>query len=641
MQNVVVEDETSAKRAISLLKSSGIGRATFLPLTTMRGRELKETGLDQQEGFVGVACDLVETDSRYQGIFRDLLGRIVIADHLDHASKIAKQYQYRFRIVTLDGQQINAGGSYTGGSVSKSVGMLSRANEIRRLTDAEKARQKSLQEVFAKLQEAEREEQKLAYEAEVYLADQRKAEDVLLKTETELSHYQLLLDSLHEAIDNQQEELTGTRAKETEAAREVSRLEEEIREAEEKEQACRAEIESLLQGHSELLERKNALSDQVGQLRLRAASARSEYGEAEKAREELAELNRAMEGDRQAKENLIADYQNQIRETEQEIQAKEAALAEQHTEIDSINQSLSQIAAEKLKLEEERNRKERESKAKNDEILNLERERSRLESKKDSAAQEEQQIADKLWENYELTVLAAQDLRQPLDNVGAAKSRVSELKNERKKLGNVNLGAIEEFERVNERFTFLSDQRGDLEKSKAELLRMIDDLTGEMKTIFAEQFAVINRNFAETFSEIFGGGKAELLLEDPSDILNCGIEIKVQPPGKTLRTITLLSGGERAFVAIALYFAIMKVRPTPFCVLDEIEAALDDVNVSRFAAYLRKLTSTTQFIVITHRRGTMEEADMLYGVTMQEQGVSKMLAISIAEVERELKIKLK
>ncbi|MBQ5778259.1 MAG: chromosome segregation protein SMC, partial [Oscillospiraceae bacterium] len=255
-------------------------------------------------------------------------------------------------------------------------------------------------------------------------------------------------------------------------------------------------------------------------------------------------------------------------------------------------------------------------------------------------AREEAQITEKLWESYELTVGTAEKYFVEIESFSDATKRIGELKSEVRRLGTVDVNSIEEYEKVSERYEFMSKQCADLEAAKAELLKMISEITEEMQKIFSEQFKVINKNFGETFTEIFGGGHAELVLEDTGDILNCGIEIKVQPPGKTLKTITLLSGGERAFVAIALYFAIMKVRPTPFCVLDEIEAALDDVNVSRYAEYLRRLAKTTQFIVITHRRGTMEEADMLYGVTMQEKGVSKMLAISISEVEKSLGVKL-
>ena len=256
-----------------------------------------------------------------------------------------------------------------------------------------------------------------------------------------------------------------------------------------------------------------------------------------------------------------------------------------------------------------------------------------------ASAMEEKQLLDKLWETYELSHEAAKAQRTELESVPKANRRIGELKRAINALGPINVGAIDDFKRINERYTYLTDQKNDVDKAKRELEQIIAEITGEMRTIFSEQFTIINQTFGETFLELFGGGKATLELEDPEDILNCGIEIKVQPPGKALKIISLLSGGEKAFVAIALYFAILKVRPTPFCVMDEIEAALDDANVTRFAHYLRGMSQRTQFIVITHRRGTMEEADVLYGVTMQEQGVSRMLTINLNDVERELKIK--
>ena len=314
------------------------------------------------------------------------------------------------------------------------------------------------------------------------------------------------------------------------------------------------------------------------------------------------------------------------------MQAIKAESAAKQADIARLNR-------EKLDLEGERTKADKASRDKNSELLNMEREVSVLEQKKVSAEMEEKQILDKLWETYELSHEAAKAQRVELESVPKAQRRVGELKRSIAALGNINLDAIDEFQRVNERYTYFCDQRGDVETAKADLEKIIADVTKEMENIFAEQFGRINEAFQQTFLELFGGGKATLELEDPDDILNCGIEIKVQPPGKSLKIITLLSGGEKAFVAIALYFAILKVRPTPFVVMDEIEAALDDSNVVRFARYMRGMCDKTQFIVITHRRGTMEEADVLYGVTMQEQGVSRILTINLNDVERELNIK--
>ena len=346
-----------------------------------------------------------------------------------------------------------------------------------------------------------------------------------------------------------------------------------------------------------------------------------------------------MAGDRDQGRALMADYEEKNQGFAQEIAQKEEALASLRLENQSRTDAIARLNQEKLALEGERVRATRESQSKNEDLLRLEGEVSRLEQKKVSASMEEKQLLDKLWENYELSHEAARQQRVEIESVPKASRRIGELKRAISGLGNVNVGAIEEFQRVNERYTYLTDQRDDVDRAKKELEEIIANITGEMKTIFAREFKTINEAFGQTFLELFGGGKATLELEDPEDILNCGIEIKVQPPGKALKIITLLSGGEKAFVAIALYFAILKVRPTPFVVMDEIEAALDDNNVVRFARYMRSVAERTQFIVITHRRGTMEEADVLYGVTMQEQGVSRMLTINLNDVEKELNIR--
>ena len=317
-----------------------------------------------------------------------------------------------------------------------------------------------------------------------------------------------------------------------------------------------------------------------------------------------------------------------------ELQEAEASQNDGGAEIERLQSLIAAHGEQRMRIEGDRTKVDRAAQQKNDEILALERESARLSARTVQLKNEETQILDKMWESYELTPTPAEEVRVALPDEAAARTRAGELRTQMRALGNVNLDAVEEFRALTERFTFLKEQKEDLETAQRELQAVIDELTVRMKEIFASEFAKLNGYFGETFREIFGGGHAELQLADTSDILNCGIDIKVCPPGKAVKTLTLLSGGEKAFVAIALYFAILKVRPTPFCVLDEIEAALDDVNVTRYAQYLRRLTDETQFIVITHRRGTMEEADMLYGVTMQEQGVSRLLMLNLAEAEK-------
>ncbi|MBQ2840418.1 MAG: chromosome segregation protein SMC [Oscillospiraceae bacterium] len=640
LQNIIVGDERDSKEAIAYLKRTDGGRATFMPLDTVKPSELDKKGLSDCPGFVGLASGLVRCDEKYTPAISYLLGRIAVCDNINSASAVAKKYGYSFRIVTLDGQIINTGGTYTGGSVNKTSGILTRTNEIKKLEGDLAGISGKIETANAEKLEAEREYNALMYEMEVCRADKRNAEDVLLRAETEIEHYKTLHGHLNELIDSLNDELTSLAAKKSQSIRICETTKECIAEKEAELEALRKEEEALVAGNSELAARKTALAEEMAQHQATLAANRAEAAEALRALEEIEKLSEAMAGDRAAKENTIREIEKENAELANEISSKKAECESLRENKKTIEKKITDIAQSRLSLEAERNRKDKESKDKNDEILKLERERSRLEMKKESAAREEQQITEKLWESYELTLGTAEKYIVEIESLSDATKRISELKSAVRKLGDVNVNAIEEYDRVSERYEFMTKQCGDLEKAKLELEKMIFEITEEMQAIFAEQFKVINKNFGETFAEIFGGGKAELVLEDESDILNCGIEIRVQPPGKTLKTITLLSGGERALVAIALYFAIMKIRPTPFCVLDEIEAALDDVNVARYAEYLRRLARTTQFIVITHRRGTMEEADTLYGVTMQEKGVSKMLAISISEVEKSVGVKL-
>jgi chromosome segregation protein len=401
-----------------------------------------------------------------------------------------------------------------------------------------------------------------------------------------------------------------------------------------------AQAADLSGGRREEEDRTGKLTGEIASLREEQVAARAERESALVSARELEALMASMQGEMESKEQVIDAIRQRNAELREMI-AEQEALCQQYVQTAEEKKSrLQSIQTDRLQLEGKRASLSREIQSKNNELINLERERGRLENKKTQAEMEEDSILQKLWDNYELTRVTGKDVRVEIESTSAANRRIGELRGAMKKLGSVNLEAIEEYEKVSQRFEFLSAQRDDLEKAKADLLGVIGDLTKNMKEIFGTQFAKINEAFGRTFVEIFGGGSAALRLEDESDILNCGIEIRVELPGKSMRAISLLSGGEKAFVAIALYFAILKVRPTPFCVLDEIEAALDDVNVQRYAAYMRTLCEQTQFIVITHRRGTMEGSDILYGVTMQEQGVTKLLALYINEVEEHIKAKI-
>ena len=624
LQNIVVEREEDAKSAIQLLKQR---------------EALRDARVQNEYGYVGLASELVEYDREYDGIFKNLLGRTVVVEDLDCGITISRRFSNAFRIVTLDGQVLNRGGSMTGGSISRSAGILSRAGELRELTARRGSLAEKLDLAAKAAEDAKRELAKARYELEVAQGQQRAAEDAVLKLQGDKNHYDLLLSSLRErleSLDTERETIARRRGE----VKRVAEEKEALALSQEKEAGeLRAQAEKSLSGQSELLRSTSRLGDEIAEKKSVLAGYAAERETTEKSLASLESLRAQMQGDEQSRKALIEQYRAASEQSQREIGTHETEIAALSGKMTEKRAELEALSKAKLALEAERSQNDRRGRELNENVLNVERSVSKLEQKRATSAMEEQQILDKLWENYELSHSAAQEQRIVLESVAKASRRIGELKRAISGLGAVNVGAIEEFERVNTRYTYLTTQRDDVEKAKGELVGVIDSITSEMTVIFKEQFALIRESFQETFLELFGGGKATLELEDENDVLSCGIEIKVQPPGKALKTITLLSGGEKAFVAIALYFAILKVHPTPFCVMDEIEAALDEPNVVRVANYMRRITSKTQFIVITHRRGTMEAADVLYGVTMQERGVSKVLTINMNDMAKELNIK--
>ena len=638
MQQIVVADEQAAKTAISYLKRSDSGRATFLPVSVIRSRPLNEAGVENSRGFVGIASDLVDCEKKYTGVIGSLLGRTVIAEDMDAAVAIANRFGHRFRIVTLDGQVVNAGGSMTGGSVSRNAGMLSRANEIERLRKKRDELTASIERFHAEFTEADRLVKQVEFELSAEEGRLRSAEDEVLRLQGEEKQYAVLCGAIDDTIFSTQGELASLDARAKSDGERRNKLTEKISGLRQAMEAAAQELSVLSDGQSVAAEQSNRLSERLTEIRMRAASLDAEKTTAQDSIQRLRGLEQAMRGDHAQKQALLKTYTDGLAELEQRIAEREQALAAQTTATDAKREELKTALEERRKVEERKTATEKEAQNKNRDILNMERESARLEAKKSAAEMEEKQIIDKLWENYELTRSTAPQAAAQIESLPAASKRVAELRKKISALGTPNLGAIEEYARVNERYEYLTGQRDDVLTSKRDLEGIIQDITRQMTEIFTTEFAKINTYFGQTFTEMFGGGKASLELEDASQPLSCGIEIRVQPPGKQLKTITLLSGGEKAFVAIALYFAILKVRPTPFCMLDEIDAALDDRNVERFAGYLRGFSGSTQFIVITHRRGTMEEADVLYGVTMQEQGISKILHLNLNEMEQALGI---
>ncbi len=638
MQQIVTEDEQAAKAAIAYLKRSDAGRATFLPLRVIQGKLLHESGLEQCGGYIGLASELVRCDAAYRQIVQNLLGKTVLVEDMDAAIAIAARYGHRFRIVTLDGQVMNAGGAMTGGSVSRSAGILSRANEIERLKQQRADMEKTRDGLRAELAEAERLLQQVSYELQTEEARLRQAEDAALRLQGEEKQHRVLAEAIHEAITSSEREL---RALEEGSAADSARsaaLQQQCQTLEQQIAAAEQELTVVSEGQSVAAAQTSRLTERVTALRTELAALEAERTTAADSIARLRGLQQAMVGDRTEKQRLLQHYEADYAALCAQLAQQQTAMQTRKEQTQQQRAALKQSLEERMAVEARKTATEKDAQAKSRSILDMERESARLEAKKTSAELEEKQILDKLWESYELTRSTAPAAAAQVESAAAAQKRVAELKRKIAGLGTPNLGAIDEFARVNERYEYLTSQRDDVLTSKRDLEGIIGDITRQMTLIFTTEFAKINTYFGQTFTEMFNGGRASLELEDPAQPLSCGIEIRVQPPGKQLKTITLLSGGEKAFVAIALYFAILKVRPTPFCMLDEIDAALDDRNVERYASYLRVLSNQTQFIVITHRRGTMEAADVLYGVTMQEQGVSKILHLDLNRMQEQLGI---
>ncbi len=638
MQQIVVDSEADGKAAISYLKRTGGGRATFLPINSIESRTLNENGLESCRGFIGIASDLITCKQTYRGIVENLLGRTVIVQDIDAAIAMANKYRNRFKIVTLDGQVMNPGGSMTGGSVNKEAGILSRANELEKLTEQEKQLLEKKQATETELTEAKRQVDQVEFQLTTAREQLREAEDQVLKLQGEEKQHEILLQAIVDAESASVRERDSLQQRDRSDRERLASNQAKIEVFTQQLVQTRQSLEELEGSQSEIAEETAQLNDRMTALKTDAAALDAEKNTALIHIADLNELRSAMEGDREKKLALIEAIRAESVRIEAEIDALKAQQNDVAQEINAQKQALSAVSGSRIETEAAKTRAERESQEKYKDILNMERTCALLEQKKVTSSMEEKQIIDKLWDSYALTPGTAGDLRVQIESMAAGQRSIADLKRRITMLGTPNLGAIEEYARVNERYTYLSEQQNDVLTSKHELEGIIADITKEMTTIFVTEFKKIDQYFGQTFTEMFGGGNGALVLEDPEQPLTCGIEIRVQPPGKQLKTITLLSGGEKAFVAIALYFAILKVRPTPFCMLDEIDAALDDRNVERFATYLRNLSQKTQFIVITHRRGTMEASDVLYGVTMQEQGISKLLRLDLNQMEEYLGI---
>jgi len=636
LQNIVVTDEESAKQAIGLLKREGLGRATFLPLTSIKGRSIKETGVDKCDGFEGLGTDIVEYDSKYSEVFSQLLGGTVIAGDLNKGTAIAKKYGYRFKIVTLDGQVINAGGSFTGGSQNKNSGILSRKNEIEKL-EAELAELKNkAQELTDSASELRKEVAGSQAEYDAMKAEQTALREDILKAEGEVNLYESALEAEAQVLENISAEIENSTDYFAKLSVRIAEAQKGITDGEKVSAELRDEIAKRSEGRSGINSRREKMTAQVNDLKVKVSEA---------------EITAAAE---QSRINDTKARISELGDTKDSYEAELRALSEKTVSSEGKSQDISSDISE-LRMKAEENRikadsmvTERESKEQSIGVLRRRkdnvsaerdgviRELTTLESKRANIDVEYKNILDKLYEEYGLTRNEAEIVGKRPEEVGKAQRRLSEIKSGIKSLGDVNVGAIEEYAEVSERYEFLDEQVGDCEESKKQLLAIINECTESMQDMFNEQFVVINKNFGEVFTEIFGGGKASLELSDPDSPLDSGIEIKAQPPGKVIKNLSALSGGEQALIAICIYFAILKVHPSPFCVLDEIDTALDEANVGKFAEYLGKMEGV-QFVVITHRRGSMESADMLYGITMEEPGVSKVVPLNMKELEKQLR----
>ena len=632
LQNIVVENETAAKAAMAFLRDERAGRATFLPLDTVKPGSFNGR---LPEGAV-LASSLVTYDEKYANIVSSLLGRIVVVDDINEASRTARALDYRNRVVTVDGQVVNAGDSFTGGSVSRSAGLFSRKQEIDELKKKVEALEKQRDAAEEKTDRAKAEVDALSAELTATESEAITAGGDKIRGEVEGGRIAAALSQARaagEMLSAERAQLAAQiAASEKAGADAAAEMEVLTRDS----AALEEELRAISGSDDTFLETRTRLADELSDLKLKALAAQKDI---ESHRAAIAQLeSRTDESDARARQ-LAANIETltaQNAERAAQIETIRAAIAGSRNEIEKREEA--KAGAVRRRMEKEGGITQQTARVRKitDEREALGREIARLTEQKEQKDAEYEQTVAKLWEEYELTLSAAQELCVPFESGAELRRQVSEVRGKIKALGNVNVSAIEEYAEVSQRYEFLRAQVGDVETSKAELQKLIAGLSDEMRAMFSESFAAINRNFGRIFAELFGGGTARLYLEDEADVLGSGISIEVAPPGKIIRNLSALSGGEQALVAISIYFAIFGVNPAPFCVLDEIEAALDDVNVTRFAQYLRRISSETQFIVITHRRGTMEEADVLYGVTMQEDGVSKVLKLDLEHVDASL-----
>ena len=632
LQNIVVENEAAAKAGIALLRSENAGRATFLPLDTVQPGVFR----GKLSGSARLASSLVQADARYSDIVSNLLGRIIVVDDINEASRVARDNGFRSKVVTLDGQVVNAGGSFTGGSVQRSAGLFTRKQELEELRVKAAKLQKECLAAQEKTDQCKQQADALNAELTAASSEQITAANDRVRAEAERKRLEAAMEQAETALAARQKEIDTLNAQ-------LADSREKAAQAEAQEAALAGEIEAksgelnrIAEGDDAFLTRQRALAEQVSAKRLEQVSRQKDAELAQAQIEALEQRTRDAESRRAALEESLAALAARSDACRAEIEAIRKAKTDSRAEIEAKEAEIRKATEQRLSCQQAETEALARARTAADSREEMGREMARLAERKAAAESEYDATAAKLWDEYQLTVSQAEELCVEFDSLPALRAQVADLRNQIRALGNVNVSAIEEYQEVRERYDALSAQVADVEGSRNELTRMIASLSGQMKEIFTDSFRAINENFGRIFAELFGGGEASLVLEDESDVLSCGIGIQVAPPGKVIKNLEALSGGEQALVAISIYFAILAVNPAPFCILDEIEAALDDANVSRFAQYLRRVSDKTQFIVITHRRGTMEAANVLYGVTMQEDGVSKLLKLDLEQVDATL-----
>ena len=629
MQNIVTATENDAKKLIEYLRQNNLGRASFLPISSVHGKKLEKIANKNINGVIGIAADLIKFDKKYQDIIFNLLGRTVIVENMDTAIALAKQNNYSFRIVTLEGDVINPSGAISGGSVEKkTVNILGRGREIEELKDI--------------LNKLDYEIKKVTKEKEEYSQQTADIIEQSARIEKQLQEIEITYATKKQGVQILDEQIVKLEEKKEKLRKRIEEIEQEQKNIEASKEGTKQVIENLEKEIADLNEEITKFAElnkddqqYIDDLNTDITDLKISVSSFDESGVSLDEMIERIEQDINNATQSIEDKQKEIKSIKEETTKTEEIIINLGKEIDRIkaevinsSDKIEELKQERLEKNEDLEKIEKVIEEQFNLLKDIREQIVKIESKKTKQEQDIDDLINKLWEEYEITPNNAQEYKKP-DNVQLAQKRTTELRKEIADLGSINIDAIEDYKKMQERYDFMNSQRYDLEESIAKLRNVIAEMTTTMQNQFAEKFKKINKNFNEVFSELFGGGKAELILEDETNLLDCGIDIRVQPPGKKLQNMMLLSGGEKALTAIAILFAILKINPAPFCVLDEIEAALDDVNVNRYALYLKKFSKDTEFLVITHRKGTMEMADTVYGITMEEKGISKLLSMKL------------